>query len=196
MSSAAVTEEQKADSELNSLRQTALSELEVEDVPEGLFLKDDVLLGKWCNPWSLATDEWSVVCQVVSPPSYQPEVLCLAQEAPMAGHAGIWKTQAQIMAHSYWPWLHNDVVNFCQTCHVCQVVGKSQLTAKPTPPIPIPAVGKPFSRVLVDRVGPLPRTRLGRQFLLTIIDVSTRFPEAVPLKCITSKDVVEGPCRE
>ena len=43
----ALVEEQKADSELNSLRQTALPESQVEDVAEGLFLKDDVLLRKW-----------------------------------------------------------------------------------------------------------------------------------------------------
>ena len=41
-------------------------------------------------------------------------------------------------------------------------------------------------------MGPLPRTRSGFQFLLTIMDVSTRFPEAVPLKRITAKNVVEA----
>ena len=150
MSCAALIEEQKAHSELNSLRETALSDLEVQDVPRMLCLKDNVLLRKWHNPRSPATDEWSVVCRVLLPPSYRPEVLCLAYVALMPWHVGIRKTQAQIMVHFYGPQLHKDVVNFCQMCHVCQVVGKSQLTAKPAPLIPIPGVEEPSSCVLVD----------------------------------------------
>ena len=44
----------------------------------------------------------------------------------------------------------------------------------------------------MDCVGPLPRTKSGHQFLLTIMDLSTRFPEAIPLRRITAKVVVEA----
>ena len=40
---------------------------------------------------------------------------------------------------------------------------KPQPSLKPTPLIPIPAFDEPFSRVLVDCVGPLPKTRSGSQ---------------------------------
>jgi hypothetical protein len=40
---------------------------------------------------------------------------------------------------------------------------------------------KPFSRVLVDCVGPLPKAKSGHQYLLTIMCAATRFPEAIPL---------------
>lgn len=96
------------------------------------------------------------------------------------------------MTHFYWPQLHRDVSKFCRTSHVCQVVGKPQPAIKPSPLIPIPAFEEPFSRVLVDCVGPLPRTKSGFQFMLTIMDVSTQFPEAIPLKRITAKNVVEA----
>ena len=43
----------------------------------------------------------------------------------------------------------------------------------------------------MDCVGPLPRTKSRHQFLLTIMDLSTRFPEAIPLRRITAKVVVE-----
>uniref|UniRef100_A0A8W8M3J6 Uncharacterized protein n=1 Tax=Magallana gigas TaxID=29159 RepID=A0A8W8M3J6_MAGGI len=56
---------------------------------------------------------------------------------------------------------------------------------------PIPAFEEPFSRVLVDCVGLLPRTRSGNQYLLTIMCTSTRFPEAIPLRNIKAKTIVK-----
>ncbi len=71
------------------------------------------------------------------------------------------------------------------------MVGKPQPSIKPASMIPIPAFDEPISRVLVDCVSPLPRTKSGHQFLLTFMDLSTRFPEAIPLRTITAKVVVE-----
>ena len=55
----------------------------------------------------------------------------------------------------------------------------------PAPLHPIPAIGEPFERILIDCVGPLPRTKSGHQYLLTIMCTATRYPEAVPLRRIT-----------
>ena len=44
---------------------------------------------------------------------------------------------------------------------------------------PIPAFEEPFSRIIVDCVGPLPKTKSGNQYLLTIMCASTRFSEAI-----------------
>ncbi len=41
-------------------------------------------------------------------------------------------------------------------------------------------------------MGPLPRTKSGNQFLLTIMCVSTRFPEAIPMRKITAPAVVKA----
>nr|XP_054761448.1 uncharacterized protein LOC129267850 [Lytechinus pictus] len=116
----------------------------------------------------------------------------MAHELPMAGPVGIRKTEDRIMRHFYWPKMHKDVVHFCKTCHTCQIIGKAQPSIKPAPLIPIPAFEEPFTRVLVDCVGPLPRTRSGHRFLLTIMDLSTRFPETIPLRSITAKTVVQA----
>lgn len=40
-------------------------------------------------------------------------------------------------------------------------------------------------------MGPLPKTKRGNEYLLTIFDVSTRFPEAVPLRNIRARTVIE-----
>ena len=51
---------------------------------------------------------------------------------------------------------------------------------------------KPFSHVLVDWVSPLPKTKLGNQYLLTIMRKATRFPEAVLLRNINKPKIVES----
>ena len=156
LSRAALIEEQKTDPEVRRLRQTAMSEIEANDVPEGFYIRDDVLMRKWRNPRSPASDDWAVVHQVVLPLSFRPEVLRLAHEAPMAGHVGIRRTRSRIMAHFWWPRLYKDTTQFCRTCHVCQVVGKPQSVVKPESFVPIPVFEEPCSKVLV---GPVSRTK-------------------------------------
>ena len=66
-----------------------------------------------------------------------------------------------------------------------QVIPKAQLH-------PIPAIGEPFSHILVDCVGPLPKTKTGNQYLLTIMCTATRFPEATPLRNIKARSIVKA----
>ncbi|PIK59953.1 hypothetical protein BSL78_03108 [Apostichopus japonicus] len=63
---------------------------------------------------------------------------------------------------------------------------------KSAPLIPIPAVGQPFDKVIIDCVGPLPKTKSGFMYLLTIMDVATRYPEAIPLRNISAKSVSDA----
>ena len=59
------------------------------------------------------------------------------------------------------------------------MVGKPNQTIPKAQLQPIPAFDEPFSGILIDCVGPLPRTKSGNEYLLTIMCTSTRFPEAV-----------------
>ena len=43
----------------------------------------------------------------------------------------------------------------------------------------MPVVPKPFQRNAMDIVGPLPKTRHGNRFILTVCDYATRYPEAI-----------------
>lgn len=58
-----------------------------------------------------------------------------------------------------------------------------------------PAFEEPFSRVSVDGVGPLSRTRSGNQYLLTIMCTSSQFPEAIALTNIKAKSIVKAPIK-
>lgn len=117
---------------------------------------------------------------------YRQHVLYLAHDHQLAGHLGVTKTYNRKLRHFFWPGLKKDVAQYCRTCHTCQFVGKTNQVVPPAPLSPIPVIGEPFELVIVDCVGLLPKTKTGNQFLLTVMCVATRFPEAFPLRKITS----------
>ena len=113
-------------------------------------------------------------------------------ESPMSGHLGINKTYHKIINHFYLPGLKSDVSKYCKTCHTCQMVGKPNQTIPKAQLQPIPAFDEPFSTILIDCVGPLPRTKSGNEYLLTIMCTSTCVPEAIPLRNIKTKSIVKA----
>jgi len=86
----------------------------------------------------------------------------------------------------------NWTVLYCKSCHTCQVVGKPNQMPNPAPLKLIPAIEESFSRVLVECMEPLPKTRSGNQYLLTIMFVNTRFPEAIPVRNIKASTIVKA----
>ena len=72
------------------------------------------------------------------------------------------------------------------------MVGKPNQTIPKAQLQPLPAFDEPFSRVIIDCVGPLPKTKKGCEYLLTIMCASTRFPEAIPLRNIKAKTIVNA----
>ena len=50
---------------------------------------------------------------------------------------------------------------------------------------------QPFSRVVVDLVGPLPVSNNGKRFILVLIDCATRYPDAVAIKNIYTTAIAE-----
>ena len=72
------------------------------------------------------------------------------------------------------------------------MVGKPNQTIPKAYLQPIPAFDEPFSRIIIDCVGPLPKTKSGFQYLLTIMCASTRFPEAIPLRNIKTKTIFKA----
>ena len=120
---------------------------------------------KWKPTTAPSGDEWQVSHQIVVPSCYHNDLLHLAHDSPLAEHLGINKIYQRVFSHFYWPGLHKDVANFCKVSHTCQKVVKSNQHPPSAPMRPIPAVEEPFSRVLIDCVGPLPKIKSGNQYL-------------------------------
>jgi hypothetical protein len=75
---------------------------------------------------------------------------------------------------------------------VYQVVGKPNQKIPQAPLKPIPAFKEPFAKIIIDCVGPLPKTKAGNQYLFTIMCSSTRLPEAIPLRNIKAKTIANA----
>lgn len=97
----------------------------------------------------------------------------------------------RILQHFFLPGLKKDLAEYCRMCPVCQQTGNPNQVIQPAPLVPFPAIGEPFVHVIIDCVGPLPKTKAGNQFLLTIMCAATRFPEAIPLCKITASVIVK-----
>ena len=192
LSRSQLCKEQHSDPEISTLFERALDKKEISQVPVCYYVKSDILMRKWRPSDVSAEDEWTVNHQIVVPRVYRPEILNLAHETPMSGHLGVNKTNHKILNHFYWPGLKSDVSQQCKSFHTCQMVGKPNQTIPKAHLQPIPAIDEPFSRIIIDCVGLLPKTKSGCQYLLTIMCASARFPEAIPLRNIKTKTIVEA----
>ena len=110
----------------------------------------------------------------------------------MSGHLDLKKTYHTILTHFYWPGLRTDVSNYCRSCHICPVVGIPNQVIPKAGLQPIPAFDEPLSRIIIDCVGPLPKSKSGNKYLLTIMCASTRFPEVIPFRNIKTKTTVKA----
>ena len=182
--------EQNSDPDVSCLFARSVDESDVSRDPVCFYTMNDVLMRKW-RPSDVPTDDgWAVKHQIVVSSSYRPHIFSLAHVTPMSGHFGIDKTYRRILEHFYWPNLRKDVVEFYRSFYTCQVVGKPNQTLPKASLQPIPAFEEPFSRVIIDCVGPLPKS--GNQYLLTVMCASSRFPEAIPLRNISAKTIVKA----
>lgn len=106
------------------------------------------------------------------------------------GHLGVKKIKEMLQQRVTWPGLHSDITRWCAQCAVCQYQRKNKPPKAPM--LEIPVMTMPFEKVAIDLVGPFPRTKTGYRFLLTVIDLASRYPEAIPLKTATAEEVAEG----
>ena len=58
--------------------------------------------------------------------------------------------------------------------------------------MPVPSIDIPFERIAMDIIGPLPRTKAGNHYILTLMDYGSRYPEAIPFRQTESKIIAQA----
>ncbi|KAL2082862.1 hypothetical protein ACEWY4_020635 [Coilia grayii] len=129
--------------------------------------------------------------QLVLPSALRNTVMEVGHATAWAGHLGQNKTWDRIVERFYWPKMYSDVVKFCKTCAACQLTAPGRKGDR-VPLVPMPVIDVPFSRVAMDIVGPLERSRKGNRYILVIADYATRYPEAFPLRNIKARQVANA----
>ena len=104
-------------------------------------------------------------------------------------HPGV-KASAKLVGVKFvWPGLRKDVRAWAASCVPCQRAKVHRHTKAPLAPFRVPE--RRFDHVNVDLVGPLPASH-GYTHLLTMVDRTTRWPEAVPLSSTTAAEVARA----
>ncbi|XP_076037748.1 uncharacterized protein LOC143023125 [Oratosquilla oratoria] len=161
-----------------------------EDIlhPPSFYYHDNILMRLYRPPQLSDDDTWAECHQIVLPTSLRTPIMEVAHQG-LSGHLGIRKTYLRLLNEFYWPGMKKDVAEFVKNCHPCQIVGKPNETIPPYPLQPIKVPFEPFSKLIIDIVGPLPKTKKGNQYILTTLCPTTRYPDAFPLKNISAKTV-------
>ena len=107
------------------------------------------------------------------------------------GHPGIKATRRLVSSRFLWHSMAKDLTLWAGQCVLCQK-SKIHVHVSP-PPVPIPIPSRRFSHIHIDIVGPLPSSQ-GQTHILTMIDRTTRWPEAVPLSSTTASACAEAFC--
>ena len=160
---------QEADASLDAARKLARDHPCSTGV--GFFLRDGLLRRRWTAGGQHRQEP--AIEQLVLPTECRKVVLKLAHDIPLSGHMGKEKTAKRILQQFYWPILYRDVATYCRSCTSCQKTSQRKPPRAPLHPLPI--ITEPFSRIAMDIIGLLPRSRSD---VLVICDYATRYPEA------------------
>jgi hypothetical protein len=103
----------------------------------------------------------------------------------LAGHMGRDKTDDQIKRYFYWRGMSQDVVEFVQQCHICQLhKGRQHAKYGLLQPLAIPS--RPFWSISLDLISGLPLTPQGFDAIITVVDRFTKMVTLIPCKMAIS----------
>ncbi|MCO5613259.1 hypothetical protein L7F22_067535 [Adiantum nelumboides] len=146
--------------------------------------KIDEMSRKICALYQRGKDQ---ACRRIPTVEEIPSILEGLHEEACGGHFAQELTAKKILLSGYvWPSLHIDVQHWCKSCHNCQVNENKHLLHGPRQLL---LANGPFEKWGIDAMGPLPRTKNGKLYILVAIDYMTRWVEAQSVTRVNEKTV-------
>lgn len=118
--------------------------------------------------------------QKVSSKNEIEQILKLYHDSPLGGHEGVERTFKRISEKYKWPKMRQDIKKYIEKCDLCQ---RNKILKVNKIPLKITTTAeKPFEQIFLDIVGPLPKTKNGNNYILTIQDDLTKtfIAKAIP----------------
>lgn len=106
-----------------------------------------------------------------------------------AAHFGRQKTYDAVKDRFWWPEMRKDVQEYMDACEICAAIKPPTIT--PRAPMQPMVFGRPMECVERDVVGPLPTTARGNKYILTMIDVFTKWVKATPIPDQQTRTIAE-----
>jgi RNase H-like domain found in reverse transcriptase/Reverse transcriptase (RNA-dependent DNA polymerase)/Integrase zinc binding domain len=127
---------------------------------------------------------------LVVPESLKYEILYSLHDDPFGGgHLGYARTYGKIRDRYFWEGMAKEIEAYCQSCPDCQ--SRKRPTQRPAGLLcPIP-VGKPFSRLGIDLLGPMRKTPAGNTFIVCCTDYATKWAITKSLPSGGASDVAQ-----
>ena len=146
----------------------------------------------YLNQWDLLSVENGVLyrhwyehdseCEsrvIVAPKQLRRELFHHLRELRTGGHLGIKRTVYQLQRRFYWPGLQSDVRTWCRWCVICAkrkpTHGRHRGLLKQS------VATAPMERIVIDILGPLPKTVSGNEYIIIISDYFTKWIECYAL---------------
>lgn len=121
-----------------------------------------------------------------------PKILKENHGTTIAGHPGIQRMFNRIRATYYWKGMRSDIERFVKDCSLCKI-NKPLRKCNKAPMIITSSSTKPFERLALDIVGPLPEAGFQKfKFILTLQDDLTKFSCAYPMIGSTTDEVARN----
>ncbi|MCG8044300.1 MAG: DDE-type integrase/transposase/recombinase [Candidatus Thiodiazotropha taylori] len=133
-------------------------------------------------------DPDQLILQLALPEVKRPDVLkayhdCLAG----GGHFGITRTFGAIRLKYWWPKMYQMIQDYIHNCDICQRI-KVDRRRHPAPLHPLP-IEETFSRVHIDILCSLPKTKEGYQYILVVVDSFSKWCESFPMRTQEATEV-------
>ena len=175
---------QDEDPTLTKVKEAAVCQPSITGV--GFFRRVGIIYRRWISPgWG----EEAVTEQLVLPKQCRRTVLELAHDIHIAGHLGKRKKlDSESYVDSIGP-VYSETSNSFAGVVTCQKA--THRGVRQAPLIPMPVISVPFSRIAMDIVRPLPKSRLGNRYILVLFDYATRYPEAIALRSVDAEHIAE-----
>lgn len=127
------------------------------------------------------------VSKLVIPSDFRNTLLEIHHDS-VGAHLGVKKTFMRLQKQYYWPLMYPYVKSYIDRCELCQRY-KAKNTVPPGLMAEYERSFKPGTAYSLDIVGPLPMTHRNNRFIITAVDLASRWPVAIPVPSGTSRAI-------
>lgn len=156
-----------------------LKKIEAGEVSEDRFKFRDGI------PFKNVGGKTDPIWRIIVPPEFQNDVLRESHDDILSCHGGFYKTAYKIKSQYTWQNMDRSIKKYIADCDVCKAVKNTNQNQR-APMGSFREALQPWRVVSTDYIGPLPRTKLGNKWILSIVDSFSKYVIIKPMKDSTA----------